>query len=382
MRLGTFLEHRADQILQETVAFARSLKPLQHCDDKELKDHFSEILVTIAADLKEPQSRSESIEKSQGRGPVDPEETAAQSHGLARAESGLSMTQVYAEYRALRSCVLRLWTEQHAFAEGAEDDLIRFNEAIDQAVQESVTSYENEVDHLRQLFLGVLSHDLREPLNAIALTTSIIKLQAEGPLACSAAVLVKGVKRMTTLLDSLLEMNRANLGAGMPLDKTTADLGLQCQAEIEVLQAAYPGSRLHVTAHGDLTGSFDSSRVREALSNLVTNAVKHAANKDDVTIALTGDEKTVRIAVENAGDIPSSDANGLFEPLRRGSGAHQSNERTNLGLGLFITRQIARAHGGDVELHSEDGRVRFTLFLPKTGSQPATPLQGREEIEA
>ena len=374
MRLGTFLEHRADQILQETIAFARSLKPLQHCDDKELRDHFSEILVTITADLKQPQSRAESIEKSQGRGPVAPEESAAQSHGVARAESGLSMTQVYAEYRALRSCVLRLWTEQHAFADGAEKDLIRFNEAIDQAVQESVASYEKEVEHLRQLFLGVLSHDLRGPLHAIALTTSLIERQAEGSVTCSAAVLSKSVKRMTTLLDSLLEMNRANLGAGMSLDKSTTDLGLQCQAEIDVLQAAYPGSRLHVTAHGDLTGDFDSSRVCEALSNLVTNAVKHASDKDDVTIDLKGDEATVRIVVENAGEIPSADAKGLFEPLRRGSGAHQSNERSNLGLGLFITRQIARAHGGDVELHSEAGRVRFTLILPKTESQPAAPL--------
>ena len=292
------------------------------------------------------------------------------------------MTQVYAEYRALRSCVLRLWTEQHAFADDAEHDLIRFNEAIDQAVQESVTSYEDEVEHLRQLFLGVLSHDLRGPLNAIKLTTSLIEMQAQGPVVRSAAVLNKSVKRMATLLDSLLEMNRANLGAGMPLERSTTDLGLQCQAEIDMLQVAYSGSRLHVTAHGDLTGNFDSSRVREALSNLVTNAVKHAANKDDVAIDLTGDEDTVRIAIENAGEIPSSDAHALFEPLRRGSGAHQSNERSNLGLGLFITRQIARAHGGDVELHSESGRVRFTLVLPKTESQPAAPLQERKKVEA
>lgn len=365
MRLSTFLELRPEQILLETTQFARTLHCLESADERALEDHFSQILKTIALDLKRPQSRSQAIQKSRGDGPTSTLKTPAHIHGYEGASIGLSSSQLVAEYRVLRSCVLRLWMEDAPSEPSLFDDLMRFNEAVDQAVAESVASCEAEVERWRQIFLAVLGHDLRGPLNAASLTASLIAMEAPAGLCEHTAVLTRSVKRMASMLDSLLELNRANLGSGMVLHRTMVDVEAECRAELGVLSAAHPGNYLCLESEGDLHGYFDASRLREALSNLVTNAIKHGLEGFEPQIRLEGNTTTVIISVENSGAIAEADPAVLFEPLRRGMSAQQKTERTNLGLGLFITRQISRAHGGDVHLVAESGRVQFTIILPK-----------------
>lgn len=161
MQLAKFVEGAAEEILQEAVAFARTLDPLKDLPEVELRNHIPKLLQAITADLGSVQSRRESIAKSRGEAAAPAHETAAQTHGLQRAHRGLTIAQVVAEYRALRSSVLRLWGEAHPPDKDAIRDIGRFNEAIDQAVAESVQFYAAEKERWQQIFLGILGHDLR-----------------------------------------------------------------------------------------------------------------------------------------------------------------------------------------------------------------------------
>lgn len=171
---------------------------------------------------------------------------------------------------------------------------------------------------------------------------------------------------MVSLLDSLLEHNRVGLGAGMTIERAPIDLETTCREELELQRAAHPGAKIQLVVEGDTRGEFDDSRIREALSNLITNAVNHGL-PEPVSVRLEGGDQAVRLTVENAAaeEIPSGELEQLFEPLHRGAVRRSGSERSHLGLGLFIARQIAKAHGGEVTGESSGQRVWFTLTLPK-----------------
>lgn len=364
MRLANFIETREEAILQVAMRFAQTIPALRHMEDKVLRDHLPGLLRAISLDLRTPQTRTESIEKSQGEGPEPISRTAAQTHGLMRAKEGISIDQLVAEFRALRSSVLRLWGEASDVGPEAVEDIARFNEAIDQAVAESVEFFSHEKERWRQIFLGVLGHDLRVPLNAIGLTTELMRMQKSAPPA-QTALLLRGVRRATTLLDSLLEYSRSGLGVGMVLHRARIDLAEACADEIDLLRAAHPGSEIRFAAQGDSMGSFDESRVREALANLVSNAIKHGEAPEPCVVSVEGLNSRVRIAVQNRGNLPRQEIEPLFEPLRGRYGKSAPADRTHLGLGLFIARQIARAHGGEVTGHCQRHTVRFVIELPR-----------------
>lgn len=364
MRLATFLEAARDQILEESVAFAKTIPALRLTSEKALRDHLPQVLEAISADLRSAQSRTQSIAKSQGDAPASSSRTSAQTHGLMRAQDGINVEQLVAEFRALRSSVLRQWAEAHPLGPTAIQDITRFNEAIDQAVAESVQFYADGRERWREIFLGVLGHDLRSPLTAIALTVEVMRKQGTAPQK-QTALLARGVGRLKSLLDSLLEHCRVTLGAGMALQCGPVDLAGSCADELELQQAAHPDALFTYETQGQTHGAFDASRVREALGNLVSNAIKHGDPGEPILVRVEGAPDAVRILVENTGQLPADGIETLFEPLRQGNTGPARADRTHLGLGLFIVRQIARAHGGDAAGTCSANRVRFTIELPK-----------------
>lgn len=372
MQIAEFLEVAKDEILAESIAYAKTILSLKHEDEEILRDHLPKVLEAISADLRTNQSRAESMAKARGHAaPPAPhlaEATGAETHGVLRARSGLHIEQVVAEYRALRACVVRLWTESSPPGVDGVRDVGRFNEAIDQALAESVRTFAAEVERWQQLFLGVLGHDLRGPLNAIMLTGEVIARKAPENLAKPLASLQRSARRMATLMDSLLEYNQANLGGGMAIQRVPTDLATECAEELEMQRAALPGAHLELVVQGNVEGDFDGSRIREALGNLVTNAVKHGIANEIVVVKLEGDDRTVSLTVENAAahGIGVNEMEQLFEPLRRGGAEKPGADRSHLGLGLFIVRQIAKAHGGQARGNSSSHRVRFTMVLPKS----------------
>lgn len=375
MQIADFLETAKESILTESIEYARTILRLKEEEEAILRSHLPLVLEAVSSDLRTAQSRTESIDKSHGLSNLSGSspETAAETHGVLRARSGLHIDQVIAEYRALRSCVLRLWADDAPPGVDAVRDVGRFNEAIDQALAESVRTYAAEVDRWQHIFLGVLGHDLRGPLNAIALTAELIAVKAPPELHLPTATLSKSTRRMASLMDSLLQYNMAGLSGGMPIERAPIDLAAACREELEIQRAALPGARIEMVTQGDTSGEFDGSRLREALGNLVTNAVKHGVPDEPVIVKIEGEHSAVRLSVENATahDITTNEMEQLFEPLRRGAAKGPGSDRSNLGLGLFIVRQIAKVHGGDVRGQCSGKRVKFTMTLPRSATAAA-----------
>jgi signal transduction histidine kinase len=369
MRLADFIDANTPAILAEWESFASSLLPAAaELDPAALRDHAEQILRAVTKDLRKSQTPSQQSEKSKGRAPALPQttETAAQIHAVLRATGGFTIRQLVAEYRALRASVLRLWSNAATYGPHTIEDAGRFNEAIDQAIAESVDYFTSEVDRWRAVFLGVLGHDLRGPLNAVLLTSQVISaLSAGTPVSEHTAKLMRSGERMRQLLDDLLDYNRTSLDIGIRIAAEPVDLARVCREEIELLRAALPASTIELATTGITQGSWDSSRIKQVISNLVTNAARYGDPSGTVRVSLRGDDAQVHLSVENTGpSIPKELMTSLFEPLRRAR-ADSQGERESLGLGLFIVRQIALAHGGNVTVESADGTTRFTVTLPK-----------------
>jgi len=370
MRLAEFILNRMESILVEWEAFAGTLLPAAGgMTPLALRDHAHSILEAVAKDLSAPQTREAQSQKSKGRAPIvqGAPDTAAQTHAVLRAASGFDINQLVAEYRALRASVLRLWSDARPLEATDMEDVIRFNEAIDQAVAESVGHFHAHVERGRNLLLGMLGHDMRSPLNTIVMTAaSLATLNAGEQVSLAAARLIRSGTSMRALLDDLVDFNRTNLGLGLRVAASDIDLASVVADEVEQLRGAHPSQQIELVATGDTRGRWDGSRLQQLLRNLVSNAIKYGTPNTPVRVALRGEEADVRLEVTNSGPpIDPSALNGIFDPLTRGSGPTDSHYgRDGLGLGLFIVREIAKAHGGAVEARS-DGETTLALRLPR-----------------
>ena len=177
MRLADFILRNMETILGEWEEFAGTLLPAAAgMTSLALRDDAKQILEAVAKDLSTPQTKEAQAEKSKNRATkvTGAPETAAQTHAVVRARSGFDINQLAAEYRALRAIVLRLWMDACEPGEINLDDVVRFNEAIDQAIVESIGFFSAQVDQARNLLLGMLGHDMRLPLNTILMTAQYL----------------------------------------------------------------------------------------------------------------------------------------------------------------------------------------------------------------
>ena len=187
MRIADFILANREPILREWEAFALTCGPASSTMDlRALRDHANSMLSAMAADLATAQNAREQAEKSKGLAPTEDSapETAAEKHGAGRAASGFTLEQMIAEYRALRASVIRLWTRDRGEPlTGDLEDLTRFNEAIDQALAESMDQYNAELAQSKEMFLAILGHDLRLPLGAIYTSASFMRRTGLSPHA-------------------------------------------------------------------------------------------------------------------------------------------------------------------------------------------------------
>lgn len=367
MRLGDFILRDTERILAMWQAFAATRLPAAApMSSLELRDHAPQILEAIVADLSAPQTREAQAAKSMGLAPAPfpARETAAQSHAVLRAKAGYNIQQLASEYRALRASVLTLWMDACAPADPHLEDVIRFNEAIDQALAESIGHFSAQVEQARNLLLGMLSHDMRTPLQTVQMTARYLgQLNAGAEVSDAAQRLITSGAHLQGLLDDLVDFNRTNLGLGINVAPSQVDLGTICAEEVDQLRAAYPDSRLLLNVEGDCQGFWDGKRVQQLLGNLVVNAIHHGEPDAPVRVTVMGGEAGVRIAVSNRGPaIDAATLTQLFEPLNRGTA---NKDHPGLGLGLYIVREIAKGHGGTAEVRSDDQETVFMVHLPR-----------------
>jgi hypothetical protein len=283
-----------------------------------------------------------------------------------RAQSGFNINQLAAEYRALRASVLELWMDDCQPEAPHLDDIIRFNEAMDQAIAESIRSFSAEVEQARNLFLGMLGHDMRSPLQTIQATAAYLaRMNAGEGVSVAADRLIRTGARMQALLDDLCDFNRSELGLGISVAPAEVDLAAVFADETDQLRAAHPDRQIVLETPVSLRGVWDGLRLQQLLGNLVVNAIRYGAHAMPVRVALTGDDTAVRFEVSNAGAaIDPALLPRIFDPLQRGPEAG-SRKGSNLGLGLYIARQIAAAHGGTIGARSDAHETVFTVSLPR-----------------
>jgi signal transduction histidine kinase len=367
MRLTEFISRNMERILGQWEAFAATVPAARHMESLELRDHAEQMLNAVVADLETPQTRDEQSAKSMGQAPVlfQAPETASQTHAILRAKSGFDIAQLASEYRALRASVLRLWMDACLPAEPAIDDMIRFNEAIDQGLAEAIVFYTTQVEQSRNLFLGMLSHDLRSPLQTIQMTARYLQvLNGRADVSKAASRLINSGARMQALLNDLLDFNRIQLGLGIRVKQTPTDLASLCAEEIDEIRAAHLDHSVELEVAGNCHGLWDGGRIRQLLDNLVTNAINYGTPDTPVRVALVGGDDEVRLTVTNIGHIAEGTLALIFEPLKRGTGHDHTND-FGLGLGLYIASEIAKAHGGDIEAMSAASSTTFTVHLPR-----------------
>jgi signal transduction histidine kinase len=371
MRLADFIKRDMEAILSQWEAFAATLLPAAaDMDSQALRDHAEQILRAVCKDLETSQNEEERARKSKGlaAGPIDARNTAAETHALLRARGGFDVNQMTSEYRALRASVLHLWAKACEPSKIFLPDVVRFNEAIDQAVAESVAFFNAQIEKERNLLLGMLGHDMRGPLQVIQLTARYLsKADAATDVLTAAARLLKSSASLKVLLDDLLDFNRTKLGLGITISPAPVDLAEAFSAETEQLRVAHPGRSIGLEVDGDVSGVWDINRLNQLLGNLVVNAIKYGAFSSPVRILLDGLPAEVRFAVHNHGPkIEQSMLAQIFEPLKRGSdNQFVSGSEGSFGLGLYIAREIAMAHHGDISAKSDENETVFTVRLPR-----------------
>jgi signal transduction histidine kinase len=345
-------------------------------DRAQRRDHVAAMLKAIASDLDTPQTKDEQREKSLGNDDAHVDSnTAAHAHGTDRAANGYTPVQMVSEFRALRASVLRLWSEaQSEFDRANLGEITRFNEAIDQLLVESITSYVQDVDRVRDLFLGVLGHDLRNPLGAIMMAATLMMVK-EGPdwrHSKTVTRILSSGSRMGLLIGDLLDFTRSRLGVGIPIDPTAIDLEATCRQVVDEIAALHPRSLVKFEATGPLHGRWDGARVAQALSNLLGNAYQHGSRSTPIEVVLRGEPDQVVLTVHNKGPvIPKDHLQGIFNPLQQLNPDHAKSSRGSVGLGLYIVQAIATAHAGTIDVASTEHGTTFTLRLPRGGRSTA-----------
>lgn len=375
MRLADFIRSNREAILGEWEAFARTCTPASTTMDvAALRDHAGAMLSVIADDLDTPQDSDEQATKAWGRAASEPQAapTAATQHGTGRSGSGFAVEQMVAEYRALRASVIRLWTASKGELRQKDiRDLSRFNEAIDQALAESVVAFNEDVEQSKEIFIGMLGHDLRTPLGAI-LTSAQFLQDVEGvEHRHVAARIVDATRRTTRMVGDLLDFTRSRLGDGIPVVRITTDAGEIVREVVAEITAWQPQVNLEVSVTGDVSGEWDAARLNQAVANVIGNGIQHGAKGSPVRVSVDGDSSEVSIAVHNQGEIITPERlDGLFNPMRPpASSSRRAVPRgptDSLGLGLYIAERIVGAHGGAIEVSSSaETGTTFTIRLPR-----------------
>jgi len=382
MRLAQLITDNLEELLVEWEAFALSLlSPGQKMTSLALRDHATQILKAIAEDIESNQTDLEQAYKSKGFVPIaDATRTAAMTHGALRYLAGFDLRQLAAEFRALRASVLHLWLKRGGDNGSAFYQMTRFNESIDQALAESIANYSDEVARSRDTFLAILGHDLRSPLTAIA--NSSLYLGSPGLLPAGEPLdavrrINRSTAKMGSMIKDLLEYTRTRLGHAIPVSPRAGSMEQICRSALDEIRAVHPERIFRLETSGELEGRFDSERLQQVLSNLLNNAVQHGAPSEPITLRAYGEPDEITVQVRNHGrPIPASQLQVIFDPLVQVASASASDDADaadNLGLGLYICREIVTMHGGTMRAESSERGTVFSAHLPRGSAAAMQP---------
>ncbi len=370
VRLADFIRTNADRLILDWEDFAAQLKNESALPRRLLRDHVTAILKSLVEELEDAarSNISSTIAGQPGSGASEPIERVAAVHVNLRIDSGFDLAQIVAEYQALRAWIIQRWRENdpEGFRAGAAEIAVLLG-AIDRGIAKTIPIYEEREIKYRDLFLGMLGHDLRNPLNAIALSADSLMMAADLSEKEHEYVMrmIRSTRRISRMINDISDLARGRLGVPMQLSRTRISLMKLAHEIADEVQHAIPSSVVTLDAPtSDISGNWDAERLRQLISNLLTNAVENGAGKP-VRLIVAGTESDATLEFHNDGPpIPAELLSTMFDPLVRGKGPREN--RRGLGLGLYIASQIISAHGGAIDvLSSEDNGTTFTVRLPR-----------------
>ncbi|MDF3062744.1 MAG: histidine kinase [Microvirga sp.] len=264
-------------------------------------------------------------------------------------------------------------------------DLIGFHlDAQDRlATSETALVNERQAAELREEFIAVLGHDLRNPLASIDAGARLLRKTPLNERATKTLELIESsVRRMAGLIDDVLDFARGRLGGGIALNRSSGPLGPVLEQVVAELRAASPDRAIEAEIAVSGPVACDRARIGQLLSNLLANALSHGAPDRPVRVRASIEGGRFELFVANAGDpIPAATQERLFQPFVRASArpTHQG-----LGLGLYIASEIARAHGGTLEVSSTPEETRFTFRMAAAAGEhaPAPPARSTARASA
>ena len=237
-------------------------------------------------------------------------------------------------------------------------------EAVDRvAASEAKLLSERETSELREQFIAVLGHDLRNPLASIAAGAKILATTTSRDAANEIVGLMqKSVARMSALIDNVLDFARGRLGGGIPLRRSPQSLAPILTQVIAELRASSPERKIEADIHLTEPVDCDAGRIAQLFSNLLGNSVTHGTAATPIHVRATTNDGAFELSVANSGEpIPCDAMERLFQPFHRISA---QDTHQGLGLGLYIASEIARAHDGTIDVTSSPEETRFTLRMP------------------
>jgi PAS domain S-box-containing protein len=251
---------------------------------------------------------------------------------------------------------LDLWTSVSAYPTREGGISVFFRDVTEQ----------KRAEQFRERLLGIVGHDLRNPLGNITLTAQLLLRREEVPEPVRAGVrrIATSAHRMTRMIDDLLDFTRASVGGGLPVSRRPTDLCELVDATVAEFELTHPGRVRLMCARGLHGGEWDRDRLAQVVSNLVGNALTHGDEASPVTVAVRAEPPDVVLSVHNEGPpIPAELLPRIFDPFKR---AGTDGGRRGLGLGLYIVQQIVLAHGGSISAESsEAGGTTFSVRLPR-----------------
>jgi PAS domain S-box-containing protein len=222
---------------------------------------------------------------------------------------------------------------------------------------------------LRERIMALVSHDLRNPLNAIMMGLSVLRKDPQPSAGAIRIVsqIAASARRMEAIIDDLLDVAKARLGGGIELQPSLTNAHELAAGIVDEFRAVHPGRDIRLRVEGNGSGSWDKSRLEQVVSNLISNALQYGPDDGPVTLDSRGGETGWTLSVHNLGEpIPPELVPHLFDPFRRGSDRKRTMNGRNLGVGLFIVRAVVEAHGGSVEVTSLRGEgTRFVVRVPR-----------------
>lgn len=365
-KAAKLIEQNQEDIFDRWEQQVRRDIPAAKDQDKLLLwDHLAPYLVAITDLLRHSTTDTARQHRSSEDFDISPSET----HGRLRATlPGYSVQQVIREYIVLRQVITDLIAQHDLLDESVLEIISAVNE---NAMIHAATQFTKSLAILREKAVSTLMHDIKSPLNVVAMTAALVRTQAKDQQT-SMDMIVGNVKKVGRLVDELLDAVRLGAGQGLELQFTELDLRTALHEATEGAILAHPNRLDLLLPDEPAIGFFDASGIARAVENLVSNGLKYGDAREKVRVELRKEAQAYIISVHNWGEpIDDADWPELFVTFARSRNPAKNRLQKGWGLGLAYVKAVAEGHGGEVNVESSlDSGTTFQIVLPRKQTSP------------